>query len=116
MTGLLGSSTHAKYSLETVKDNVKSGKAVVVDVREQNEWDAGHLKGAILIPQSNLRAEGQLAELLTVLPNGKIICTHCRTGGRPLTCADILRKQGYDLPLLQPGYQILIGVGLEKAP
>src|SRR5882724_5034051 len=83
--------THTKDPLDAVKDNLKSGKALVVDVREQNEWDAGHLKGAILIPQSKLKAESQLAELLKVLPKDKIIYTHCRAGGRALTCGDILK-------------------------
>ncbi len=46
--------THTKDSLALVNENVKAGKAVIVDVREQDEWDAGHLKGAVLLPQSKL--------------------------------------------------------------
>jgi len=108
--------THTKDSLNTVKDNLKSGKALIVDVREQNEWDAGHLKGAILIPQSKLKAESQLAELLKVLPKDKIIYTHCRAGGRALTCGDILKTQGYDVRPLKAGYQELLSAGFDKAP
>jgi phage shock protein E len=108
--------THTKDSLDTVKDNMKSGKAVVVDVREQSEWDAGHLKGAFLIPQSKLRQESQLSELLKVLPKDKIIYTHCRAGGRALACGDILKQQGYDVRPLKPGFQDLITAGFEKAP
>ena len=108
--------THTKDSLDAVKENVKSGKAVVVDVREQNEWEAGHLKGAILIPQSKLKIAGQLAELLKVLPKDKIIYTHCRAGRRALTCGDIFKQQGYDVRPLKPGYQDLINAGFEKAP
>jgi phage shock protein E len=95
---------------------VKAGKAVIVDVREQNEWDEGHLKGAILAPQSKLRNEAQLPEVLKLLPKDKIIYTHCRAGGRALTCGDILKKQGYDVRPLKPGYQDLISAGFEKAP
>jgi phage shock protein E len=108
--------THTKDSLDAVKDSVKAGKAIIVDVREQAEWDAGHLKGAILIPQSKLKVEGQLADLLKVLPKDKIIYTHCRAGGRALTCGDILKKQGYDVRPLKPGYEDLLQAGLEKAP
>jgi rhodanese-related sulfurtransferase len=107
---------HTKDSLDAVKDSVKSGKAIIVDVREQTEWDAGHLKGAILIPQSKLKAEGQLTELLKVLPKDKIIYTHCRAGGRSLTCGDILKKQGYDVRPLKPGFEDLLQAGFEKAP
>src|SRR6185503_16690033 len=85
--------THTKDSLDTVKENVKAGKAIVVDVREQSEWDAGHLKAAILLPQSKLKVESELAELVKKLPKDKIIYTHCRAGGRALACGDILKKQ-----------------------
>jgi phage shock protein E len=108
--------THTKDSLDTVKDNVKSGKALIVDVREQNEWDAGHLKGAILMPQSKLKAEGQLPEAIKALPKDKIIYTHCRAGGRALTCGDILKTQGYDARPLKAGFQDLINAGFEQAP
>jgi rhodanese-related sulfurtransferase len=108
--------THTKDSLDAVKDSVKSGKAIIVDVREQTEWDAGHLKGAILIPQSKLKAEGQLTDLLKVLPKDKIIYTHCKAGGRSLTCGDILKKQGYDVRPLKPGFEDLLQAGFEKAP
>jgi phage shock protein E len=105
-----------KDSLDTVKDNVKSGKAVVVDVREQIEWDAGHLKGAVLIPQSKLKVDSQLTELLKVLPKDKIIYTHCRAGGRVLACGEILKKQGYDVRPLKAGFQDLVKAGFEKGP
>jgi phage shock protein E len=107
--------THTKDSLDTVKDNLKTGKAIIVDVREQNEWDAGHLKGAILAPQSKLKQESQLAEVLKGLPKDKIIYTHCRAGGRALTCGDILKKQGYDVRPLKPGYEALVEAGFEKS-
>ena len=64
--------THTKDSLEAVKENLQAGKAIIVDVREQSEWDAGHLKGAVLIPQSKLKAESQLSEVLKGLPKDKI--------------------------------------------
>jgi phage shock protein E len=107
--------THTKDSLDTVKENVKAGKAVIVDVREPNETEAGHVKGAILLPQSKLKVETELAELVKKLPKDKIIYTHCRAGGRALACGDILKKQGFDVRPLKPGYQELITAGFEKA-
>jgi rhodanese-related sulfurtransferase len=108
--------THTKDSLDTVKENVKSGKALIVDVREQNEWNAGHLQGAVLAPMSKLRNESESKELLKLLPKDKIIYTHCRAGGRALMCGDILKQQGYDVRPLKPGYDDLIQAGFEKAP
>lgn len=106
--------THTKDSLETVKQNVASGKAVIVDVREQAEWDAGHLKDALLLPQSKLRVESELAELVKKLPKDKIIYTHCKAGGRALTCGEILKKQGYDVRPLKSGYEDLVKAGFPK--
>ena len=106
---------HTKDSLETVKENVKAGKAVIVDVREQGEWNAGHLKGAILAPKSKLTAEAEAAELIKKLPKDKILYTHCKGGGRALTCGEILKKQGFDVRPLKSGFDQLIQAGFEKA-
>jgi rhodanese-related sulfurtransferase len=106
---------HTKDSLDTVKKNVAEGKAVIVDVREQNEWDEGHLAGAILMPSSKLKVEKDLADLVKKLDKKTIIYTHCRAGGRAATCAAILKKQGFDVRALKPGYKDLIEAGFEKA-
>jgi rhodanese-related sulfurtransferase len=106
---------HTKDSLDTVKKNVAEGKAVIVDVREQSEWDEGHLQGAILMPSSKLKVETDLADLVKKLDKNKIVYTHCRAGGRAATCAAILKKQGFDVRALKPGYKDLIEAGFEKA-
>jgi rhodanese-related sulfurtransferase len=107
--------THTKDTLADVKKNVESGKAVIIDVREQNEWDAGHLKAATLMPRSKLTLESELAEMVKKLPKDKIIYTHCRAGGRALTCGELLKKQGFDVRPLKPGYEELVAAGFEKA-
>jgi phage shock protein E len=107
--------THTKDTLADVKKNVDAGKAIILDVREQNEWDAGHLKEAILMPQSKLKVDSELAGLLKQLPKDKVIYTHCRAGGRALACGEILKKHGYDVRPLKPGYDDLIKAGFEKA-
>src|SRR6185369_1478100 len=107
--------THTKDSFDAVKSNVKDGKAVIIDVREQGEWDAGHLKGAVLMPMSKLRNETQAAEMLKSVPKDKIIYTHCKAGGRSLICGDILKAAGYDVRPLKPGFDDLLKAGFEKA-
>jgi len=106
---------HTKDTLDDVKKNVAAGKALIVDVREKIEWDAGHLKDAKFVPQSKLKVEAELAALLKDLPKDKVIYTHCRAGGRAVTCGEILKKQGYDVRPLKPGYDDLIKAGFEKA-
>ena len=107
--------THTKDTLDTVKENVKAGKAVIVDVREQNEWDEAHLKAAIHIPKSKLEVATEIEALLKKVPKDKVIYTHCRAGRRALTCGEILKKHGYDVRPLKPGIQELLDAGLEKA-
>lgn len=50
---------------------VKQGKAVWVDVRSKEQYDLGHIKGAISIPESQLI--GRLKEI----PPNKMIITYC---------------------------------------
>jgi rhodanese-related sulfurtransferase len=105
---------HTKDSLDTVKENVKAGKAVILDVREQKEWDEAHVKGAIHIPKSKLDAGTELEALLKKVPKDKIIYTHCRGGGRALACGKLLKEHGYEVRPLKPGTQQLLEAGLEK--
>ena len=104
---------HTKDSLDTVKKRLKEKKAVLVDVRERSEWDAGHVKGAVLVPLSKLRS-GDARELLRSLPKDKIVYTHCRSGGRALRAAEMLKKLGYDVRPLEPGYKALIEAGFPR--
>jgi phage shock protein E len=106
--------THTADSLDTVKKNVEAGKAVIVDVREQAEWDEAHVKGAILAPKSKLVVEAELAKLLKTIPKDKVIYTHCKAGGRALACGEILKKHGYDVRPLKPGIQKLLDAGFEQ--
>lgn len=107
--------THTKDTLDTVKQNLKDGKAVLVDVREQKEWDDGHIAGAVFMPKSKLDVEKEAAELAKKLDKNKIVYTHCRAGRRALACGEILKKQGFDVRPLKSGYEDLVKAGFEKA-
>ena len=107
--------THTKDKLDTVKQNIKDGKAVLVDVREQKEWDDGHIAGAVFMPKSKLDVEKEAAELAKKLDKSKIVYTHCRAGRRALACGEILKKQGFDVRPLKSGYDDLVKAGFEKA-
>jgi len=107
----LPAAEHTKDSLDDVKKNVSDQKAVLVDVREQSEWDDGHLDGATLVPLSALK-KGEQADSL---PKDRIIYAHCAAGKRCLTAADILKKQGYDVRPLKAGYMDLLKAGFQQA-
>lgn len=106
---------HTKDSLDTVKEKLKEKKALLIDVREEEEWDAGHLKDARALPLSQLQNGVESDKLAKILAKDKIIYLHCAAGGRCLPAADILKKQGYDVRPLKPGYKQLLKEGFPKA-
>jgi phage shock protein E len=104
---------HAKDAAADVMKNVAAWKAVIVDVRELNEWKEGHLKGAIHAPKSELDDEATRAAQLKKLPKDKIIYMHCQAGGRALDCGELLKEAGYDVRPLKLGFAELVEGGLE---
>ena len=64
---------------------------IIVDAREQSEYDEGHIKGAIVIPYTEIK---QKAEEL--LPNKtQLILVYCRSGRRSKIAAQSLANMGY---------------------
>ena len=63
--------------------------AVLVDVREPNEYDELHAEGALLLPLSEL--EARYAEL----PKDKPLLMICRSGARSARAGEFLLQNGY---------------------
>jgi rhodanese-related sulfurtransferase len=61
----------------------------LLDVREQDEWDAGHIDGSQHIPL------GQLATRLDEVPRDRTVVAVCRSGSRSDRAAKGLRSRGY---------------------
>ncbi|QGN58603.1 rhodanese-like domain-containing protein [Nostocoides sp. HKS02] len=81
--------------------------AVVLDVREQDEWDAGHAPGAIHIPL------GELPARLDELPDtdASTLAVACRGGGRSSRAVAWLTQQGFDVANLDGGMKAWQGAG-----
>jgi rhodanese-related sulfurtransferase len=109
--GVAVAADHTKDSLETVQQAVADQKAVLVDVREPEEWNEGHLSGARSLPLSVLEKGVKPDAIANLLPKTKIIYVHCLAGGRCLEAADILAPLGYDVRPLKPGYKALVSAG-----
>ena len=114
MTPQFTNAGHTVDTLDSVKQQVVEKTAVLIDVREQDEWNAGHLADAAFIPLSSLKGPG-LAEALQKLPKDKPVYLHCKSGGRVLMCAEILQGKGYDIRPLRAGYENLLQAGFRKA-
>ena len=106
---------HTKDSLDMVKQSTAAGKAILVDVREEEEWVDGHVVGAKLLPLSSLEKGIPADELTKTLAKGKIVYVHCQAGGRCKEAADILAKSGYDVRALKPGFPALEKAGFPTA-
>lgn len=64
---------------------------VIVDVRRQDEYDAGHIPGAILIPNESIGCDSPEA-----LPDyDQVILVYCRSGNRSKQAAQKLASMGY---------------------
>lgn len=113
---------HAPDDLGAVKQRIDQKEALLVDVREQSEWNAGHVAGAYWLPTKALaKAHGtnetaRLAELLEGLPKDKPIYCHCAKGVRALAAAKILTAHGYQATALKPGYDDLVAAGFTPEP
>jgi rhodanese-related sulfurtransferase len=70
---------------------LNSGEAVVVDVRDKDEWDKEHIPGATHISRGTLEFDSE-----EEVPdrNATIIC-HCGGGGRSALAAENLQRMGY---------------------
>jgi len=65
---------------------------VIIDVRESDEFSAGHVKGALNIPPARLMGG---AKQLASVPKDADIVVYCRTGSRSSVAAHILHGLGY---------------------
>lgn len=84
------------------EEDFKAGyrKAQLIDVREPNEFEGGHILGARNIPMSQLRA--RLKEIRPDMP----VYLYCQSGMRSARAAQFLYKKGYrDLTQLQGGFK-----------
>ena len=85
-------SMYEKITPEEAKKIMDSGEEyIILDTREQNEFDEGHIKGAILIPYTEI--ENKAIELLP--DKDALILVYCRSGRRSKIASESLARLGY---------------------
>lgn len=84
--------TYRQISQEEAKEMMDAGDAVVLDVREQSEYDEGHIPGAVLLPVGSIDEDTAAA----VIPEkSATVLVYCRSGNRSKTAAAALAELGY---------------------
>ena len=81
----------SEISPEDAAKELQEGSAVIVDVRENDEWEEGHIPHALHLTRGTLELD---IEEKVSDPNAVII-THCGGGGRSALAAESLKKMGY---------------------
>jgi len=83
---------YEQITAENAKKIMDSGEEhIILDTREQDEFDEGHIAGAILIPYTEI--ENKAKEMLP--DKDKLILVYCRSGRRSKIAAESLAKLGY---------------------
>ena len=95
LTGCGGNRVSGSYqqiSQETAKEMMDSQEVIILDVREQEEYDSGHIPGAVLLPVGTID-EDSAAQ---VIPHkDSTLLVYCRSGNRSKTASAALAALGY---------------------
>jgi hydroxyacylglutathione hydrolase len=91
MTNLPGQAADGPLEIDhqAAATKLSDQSAVFVDVREPDEWDDGHIPGALHIPL------GELSERLGEVPGTTDLILVCRSGGRSAVATEFLLHNGY---------------------
>jgi rhodanese-related sulfurtransferase len=108
----MGAFSDTEFDLDPKRVNeiLEAGEAVLVDVREMYEWDAGRIAGARHIELERLA--GRAAEL----PRDRPVVFLCRLGARSAMATQAFRAAGWDAYNLSGGIRRWADRGLPLEP
>jgi rhodanese-related sulfurtransferase len=108
----MGAFSDTEFDLDPKRVNeiLEADEAVLVDVREPYEWDAGRIAGARHIELERL---GSRAD---ELPKDKPVIFQCRVGRRSALATEAFRAVGFDAYNMRGGIQAWADEGLPLEP
>ena len=84
--------TYQQITQEEAKNMMDTQEVLVLDVRERDEFDVGHIPGAILLPVGTISE----ATAAAVIPaDDTVVLVYCRSGNRSKTASAALAELGY---------------------
>ena len=84
--------TYQQISQETAKEMMDSQELIILDVREQSEYDSGHIPGAVLLPVGSI---DQDTAAVVIPDKDSTVLVYCRSGNRSKTASAALAELGY---------------------
>ena len=101
-----------EISLQDAAAKLESSEAVIVDIREKDEWDEEHIPGATHLSRGTIELD--IEEKVPDL--NETIITHCGGGGRSALAAESLQKMGYkNVRSMAGGFKAWKAAGLPTA-
>ena len=90
--GTTPENTYQQITQEAAKTMMDTQEVIVLDVREQDEFDAGHIPGAVLLSVGSITKNTAAA----VIPDlDAVVLVYCRSGNRSKTASQALADLGY---------------------
>lgn len=83
---------YQQISQEEAKEMMDTQDVIILDVREQDEYDSGHIPGAVLLPVGTID-EDTAAEVIP--EKDSTVLVYCRSGNRSKTASSTLADLGY---------------------
>jgi rhodanese-related sulfurtransferase len=99
-----------EVSVQEANELLNRGEAVLVDVREPHEWDAGRIPGARHVQLEHLASQAD------TIPRDKRVIFQCRLGVRSAMATKAFRASGYDALSMAGGIQAWHDAGLPLEP
>ena len=94
LTGCGGNSAdgYQQITQEEAKEMRDTKEVIILDVRDQDEYDSGHIPGAVLLPVGSID-EDTAAEVIPEMDSTVLV--YCRSGNRSKTASSALAELGY---------------------
>ena len=88
----MNENSYEQITQEAAKEMMDAQEVVILDVREQHEYDSGHVPGAVLLPVGTI-TEDTAAAVIDELDT--VVLVYCRSGNRSKTASQALADLGY---------------------
>ena len=83
---------YQQITQEAAKEMMDSQEVIILDVREQDEYDSGHIPGAVLLPVGTI---DDTTAAQVIPEKDSTVLVYCRSGNRSKTASAALADLGY---------------------